>query len=409
MACGPVAESVRQEVGNIPATPVAETDIIGGAIAYAPQDSDPDAAPEPEPSKNPTDDTGQESTPESTARPTPEPCLLSPGQYPRLDETLQIVVNKYETCKLNEEGAAAEAPEHFGSQVLVQINLEGRDDSAVDNWMEVRSINPRYTIKKEVPTFFIYAFTPVSDLGPLSQRDTVENVVALKTNLLEGEKLYLPKPAPTPAPNERSEDTEPQAELPPWLPYYPHPRTYPGLYGVLNEIAAEYETEGTVSEEFLEKQEADCGVIGQTINISIRVETSHYASFLDWLESQGLNLDLIGSFNEGFTTVVILHLPFALLETTGHRSEVYSLETPLCFSLLGRHGATPSGSDNDSSSVGRYGVVVTQGRSLHGADAWRDNTSDPCTGQDVNICIIDEGFEGQSDLVHEVESGPQAA
>ena len=395
MACGPADESVQQELGNSPKASAIEHEILDSNVTYFPQESEPETTPEPTPEQS------DEPTPERTPVLTPEPeCPHTEGSYPNLSEELQTLVQKYETCELTEEGADAEAPEHFGSQVLVQINLEGRDDSAVDNWMEERSIEPRYTIKKEVPTFFIYAFAPLSDLGPLSQRDTVENVVALKTNLLEGEQPYLPKPAPTPVQNARSEESEPQAELPPWLPYYPHPRTYPGLYGVLNEIAAEYETEGTVSEEFLEKQEADCGVIGQTIHISIRVETSHYASFLDWLESQGLNLDLIGSFNEGFTTVVILHLPFSLLETTGNRSEVYSLETPLCFSPLGRHEAALSGSDDDSSSVGRYRAVVTQGQSLHGADAWHNNTSDPYTGQDVSIGIIDEGFEGLSDLIN---------
>ena len=356
LACGPADESVQREIGNLPSTaqetlgtptpePTAKlTDaFVQQDIGNLPTAQDGTETPTPEPTDDPT--------PEST----PEPEYTGTvGTYPKLDDLLQDIVNKYETNELSESQAAALAPEHFRNHVLVQVNLKGRDDSAVEEWMGQQAIEPHYTVKKEVLTFHSYAFVPVSKLAPLSQIATVENIEALENWLPEGEEAYMPKPEPESASGQSSGESEPQAELPAWLHGYPHPRTYPGLSRVLSEITAEYDTNGTVSDELLKQLLADCQVEDQSIHVEVRVETAHLDAFLNWLVSQSLNRAEIGIIDAGFTTLLDFMLPFSLLETTGGRPEVYSVDVPTCFSPLSRY--------HDTSAYDAKGTSRTAGQ-----------------------------------------------
>ena len=51
-------------------------------------------------------------------------------------------MEKYEAYELTEEPAAAAAPEHHGSKVLVRVDLNAVNDRTVDQWAGTQRIEP---------------------------------------------------------------------------------------------------------------------------------------------------------------------------------------------------------------------------------------------------------------------------
>ena len=110
LACGPADQSFQEHLGN--------EQIVA-------QQADP--------------------TPEPTEEPTAEPeCPYTKGNYPLLDEALQDMVRKYETCELTEAEAAALAPEHHENSVLVQTNVTTAEGVLVPPAPRQRRIRVRH-------------------------------------------------------------------------------------------------------------------------------------------------------------------------------------------------------------------------------------------------------------------------
>ena len=238
LACGPASQAVSQ------GQPVSQA---------AAQDSDTEPTPAPTPESTPTESTPAptlESTPteptpaptlESTpTEPTPAPTLESTPteptpteesepRYPNLDSTLQEIVERFEAEELSEAGAAAQAPEHHGSTVLVEVGLSANVD-AVDSWMGEQEISPRFKDPEYVPPH-IYAYVKVSLLGALSQREGVGMVWAVE----DPDAAFRESSSGASSQSGSLGTAEP--ELPIWLKDYP----YPKLKGNLQELVYRYE------------------------------------------------------------------------------------------------------------------------------------------------------------------------
>ena len=94
-------------------------------------------------------------------------------KYPGLDATFRQIVRRFEDGELSEAQAAALAPGHFESLVMVTVDVSS-DLEAIDDWLSRQGIEylQRFANPDHAP-MYINAWVPVSLLGPLSQRDGV--------------------------------------------------------------------------------------------------------------------------------------------------------------------------------------------------------------------------------------------
>ena len=85
----------------------------------------------------------------------------------------------YEAETWTEVEAARQAPESHGSAVLVEVYTAADKIDAIDTWMGEQSIEPRFKDPDYSYSPHIYAYTPVSKLGVLSNQAGVQNVFAV--------------------------------------------------------------------------------------------------------------------------------------------------------------------------------------------------------------------------------------
>ena len=224
LACGPADESVQRKVGNLP---------------YTGQQGDvPDTPP-------------ISPTPEEPTRPE------TPGNYPNLDETLQAVVRQWEDGTLSERAAAASAPSYHQRTVLVSITVEWPEApfmgslpdtmSILDSWMKVNGVEVSHAdpVNRQP---LLFAYVPVSKLGPLSQQE--------KVTAVNSQVPWMENPSEERA--TRGEDMSTPV-FPGWLKGYPQDGKYELLDSTLNLLMEAYhENGGSLTDEIREKKIYSC-------------------------------------------------------------------------------------------------------------------------------------------------------
>ena len=233
IACGPATQSPAEESAGIQVAP-QEIESTPGPAAT---DAVPSGAPIPEPV---TSIVPQQNNPDGDPppEPTPEPeCPHTQGEYPMLDETLQDLVRKFETCALTETEAAALAPEHYDNAVLVQVDITGSSFNTVDAWMEQQAFQPRHADIQSSPPY-IYTFARVSLLGDLATLEGVEQVTALASPFGPEVEYDIIRES---ADGTRSTSEPTGPELPVWLKGVPYPGVYPTMTGDLRRTIIKYE------------------------------------------------------------------------------------------------------------------------------------------------------------------------
>ncbi len=250
LACGPADETEQRE----------NLQCCRGA-----QDSDPEATPEP------TDHPGGEPTPAPIDEPTPEPCPHTPGEYSALDETLQNVVNKYETCELTAEEAAELAFANRGSKVLVAVHPAEGATLEVDKWMGAQEMNPRAVADFHGPDG-LYAYVEVSKLADLAQQRSVSAVkytVAPFTN----PDTHTDPPVPVVGSDGRvTKYTGTDLALPNWLKGYEHPGDMPKLKSTAKTLAKLY-LKGTLDMESIRNDSYyKCGIEDDHLGVRIVIK-----------------------------------------------------------------------------------------------------------------------------------------
>ena len=273
LACGPADESVKQESGN---------------ERHAAQDDD---------------NTEATDTPELA-------CDLTEGDYPNLDDILAKIVSAYETCESTEVEAAAMAPEHSGTRVLIQVEAPAYSLDALDTWMGEKNINPRY-VDPEYAWPLVYAYPRVSVLGALSQQDGVTLVRALKSNVPEGVVIHYPKPS---LPAVKAEDDTDLPELPGWLKGYRHPRTYHEYDGGWIRNLMERYDKGEVTDESISKRDfvIGCGVNDdKRVSVGLRVKDTDEAlqTVREWLAERDIHEDASHDERPGIKVLLVYMRP----------------------------------------------------------------------------------------------------
>ena len=121
-----------------------------------------------------------------------------PQRYPRLDSTLNGVVEDYEVRRSSARSAASQAPVHSASSVAVTVYI-GANVSAVRSFLKNNGADPR-----NVGEDYIEAYVPVTLLGQLSQQPGVLRVEAIvgpkPVGVLAQPLGQTPPPTPTPDP-----------------------------------------------------------------------------------------------------------------------------------------------------------------------------------------------------------------
>ena len=121
-----------------------------------------------------------------------------PQRYPRLDSTLNGVVEDYEVRRSSARSAASQAPVHSASSVAVTIYLNA-NVAAIRSFLKNNGADPR-----NVGEDYIEAYVPVTLLGRLSQQPGVLRVEAIvgpkPVGVLAQPLGQTPPPTPTPDP-----------------------------------------------------------------------------------------------------------------------------------------------------------------------------------------------------------------
>ena len=290
MACGPADESVQQELGN--------EQIVA-------QQGDP--------------------TPEPTEEPTAEPeCPYTKGNYPLLDEALQDMVRKYETCELTEAEAAALAPEHHENSVLVQTNVTA-NIGTLDDWMGEQDLKPRFAIRQDAQPH-IFAFVQVSLLGALSQRDGVSAVMALASPFDEGVEIEVIRD-PNAA---KYSDDEP--ELPVWLKGVPYPGIYPTMREDLRRLIVMYDA-GELTDAVKTGDAYGCAFRDDNMLITAYVNDDAAATRVkSWLAQKGVDMSLgrVGFSSARRTPMLSYLVPVSAVGDLSKQPGVYRVATKSC-------------------------------------------------------------------------------
>ena len=364
LACGPASQAVSQ----------------GQPVSHAAaQDSDTEPTPAPTPESTPTE---------------PTPTEESEPRYPNLDSTLQEIVERFEAEELSEAGAAAQAPEHHGSTVLVEVGLSANVD-AVDSWMGEQEISPRFKDPEYVPPH-IYAYVKVSLLGALSQREGVGMVWAVE----DPDAAFRESSSGASGQSGSLGTAEP--ELPIWLKDYP----YPKLKGNLQELVYRYEQGEMTATEVASSFEDHHQGSSIRVQVELAPDPANTDVVATWLKSKGVSSLHIGK-DEVYPNIISGLVPVSLLATLSQQPGVYRIKIAgVPGNRLAPGGFGPINPDPQSAPQGAPQSnppptptptpVTSQGVAAHGATAW-DTAG--YRGNGVKVGIIDSGFDGFNDLM----------
>ena len=341
LACGP-ADQYHAESGTAPAA--------------APQEADPTETPEPE-----------------------------VNSYPNLDETLQDIVRRYEAKELSEADAAALAPEHHDTAVLVRVETSTAVGD-VDTWMEQENINPRYANSDYGPTPFIYAYVNVSVLGSLSEQAEVIEVLSVVSPFAGFEGLTIKEPA-------RADGTARSSTgpvLPGWLKGYSG-RSNDKIRGWIATMAEQHAAGTLDLAEWRDSSGYGPAFRGNNVSVIIEVkQPENRASVITWLAAR----DIEELPDLATDTRIVTHVPVALLTPLSELEAVnYVRQDGVYYGGPDLGNLPPAEAGN--SITPRAGSYTSQGVAAMGADAWHP----AYTGSDVKIGIIDSGFYGYRNLI----------
>ena len=300
-----------------------------------------------------------QAAPQQQDQETPESCPHTEGAYPNLIAAFQEIVNKYETCELTEEEAAALDSRHHGNMVLAQVWTDVGQTSAIDQWMGKQSISPKATIDG-VP--LIYAYVRVSLLGPLSQQDGISEIL----------NISIPHAMPdeNAGVTARSDNQEPV--LPTWLKGYKDSKLRMSL-----DTLYRLHLNGTLPDDFCGKSRLGRGYVALTVYMQPDQESVETVK--TWLTDNGITLreDLyIGeTLDYGPRAFwMSLSVRFDKLIALSELPEVQFLRGKECVPL-------------SSTMPAPAGVPIVSPAELHNADDWITGTGKTYDGSWIKIGI----------------------
>ena len=319
---------------------------------------------------------------EESAEPTATP--QTSNSYPKLADSLQEVVQKYESDELSETEAAALILAHHGAMVLVQVDTSANID-AIDTWMAEQEIAPRHKNTGYTPPH-IYAYVKVSLLGTLSQQNDVTAIQSLSDQFSPDELLPNPlggEPS-TGGVSGQSETDEPI--LPLWLQGYPYPR----LGNKLERVVYRYDngnlTEAEAASKFNDYQ-------GTKVHVRIvLLPDTDTDTLVAWLKSKkATSFDVVKTSE--FPDEIWSYVPVSTLGALSHRPGIERIETPIRpeNGNLNNHLPSSESQFTAQSAVPTPTPVISQGFTKHEADHWKSNTP-TYTGNGIKVGIIDTGF-----------------
>ena len=253
---------------------------------------------------------GEQTDPQSgqqDADGTPEPAEEDSPKYPKLDATFQQLVQRFEAGELSETEAAALAPDHFESLVMVTVDVSSNLE-AIDDWLSRQNLDypHRFANPDHVP-MYINTWVPVSLLGSLSQQEGVMVVSstydyflyeksASGDGVIEGRLPLLP-PKPT---QKYPSINDPQLQM----------------RIVEVQRAKETQNQGGVS-----SQEVDDSVV----DVEIRL-TSSTLTVAEWLRNSGVDPVYAREYEDGSGGRIEGLVPLSLLGVLADMQEVVLIE-----------------------------------------------------------------------------------
>ena len=253
---------------------------------------------------------GEQTDPQSgqqDADGTPEPAEEDSPKYPKLDATFQQLVQRFEAGELSETEAAALAPDHFESLVMVTVDVSSNLE-AIDDWLSRQNLDypHRFANPDHVP-MYINTWVPVSLLGSLSQQEGVMIVSstyeyflyeksASGDGVVESRHPLLP-PSPT---QKYPSINDPQLQM----------------RIVEVQRAKETQNQGGVS-----SQEVDDSVV----DVEIRL-TSSTLTVAEWLRNSGVDPVYAREYEDGSGGRIEGLVPLSLLGVLADMQEVVLIE-----------------------------------------------------------------------------------
>ena len=229
---------------------------------------------------------------------TPAPTEEEGPKYPKLDATFQQLVQQFEDGELTETQAAAQAPDHFDSNVMVIVDLSANLE-AVDAWLSRQDL--KYTPRLADPNYtplYINAWVPVSLLGALSQQDGVIIVSSTyKYRYINGDASKGRPPISAPKPTSK----------------------YPAIDGNLQQDVVKFE-EGQRAEGQARGQAGD-DVEDSVVAVRVELMPANTEAVAAWLRSNGVSSYAGGGLIEA-------DVPLSLLSALAQQDGVYKI-TPI--------------------------------------------------------------------------------
>ncbi len=238
---------------------------------------------------------------------TPAPAEEDAPQYPKLDATFQEIVQRFENGELSETEAAALAPDHFESLVMVTVDVSSNLD-AIDDWLSRQNLeDPRRFANPNHDPMYINTWVPVSLLGSLSQQ---EGVIVVSSTY----DYYLYEKS-------ASGDGMVEARLPvaPPKPTQKYPSINdPQLQMRIAEVqrAKEAQNQGSVS-----SQEVEDSVVDVEIGL-----TSNTLTVAEWLRNSGVDPVYAYEYEDGSGGEIEALVPLSLLGVLAEMEEVVLIE-----------------------------------------------------------------------------------
>ena len=351
--------------------------------------------------------------------PTPAPTATpEPPQYPNLDTFLQDLVTKYEAEDLSEVAAAARAPMYHQGTIFVHVTFS-TDAEAVAEWRQEIGMDHIWPYVDETEAWldendsgalvrpapfikpFIYAYVPISKLGPLSQREGVTSVTALQDR--DGSFAASQGPSGASGGSDAEGGDEPSYPFhPEWMyPFDP----YAQIGGKLGELAYRYDQGELTAEQVV----AEFGRgSGTSVDINMEVNAANANAIAAWLRSNGGDIRKVIEMGPGLTGI-IADVPVSKLSNLIQQPGVISVwddiaprpavRTPVPSSHLTpghRSNAQETRDETLPLPTPTPGIYTSEGVAAHGVTPWKTALYE---GKGIKIGIIDSGFDNLRNLM----------
>ena len=358
-------------------------------------------------------DSDTDLTPTPAPTPTPEP-----PDYPNLDTFLQDLVTKYEAEDLSEVAAAARAPMYHQGTIFVHVTFS-TDAEAVAEWRQGIGMDHIWPYVDETEAWldendsgalvrpapfikpFIYAYVPISKLGPLSQREGVTSVTALPDK--DGSFAASQGPSGASGGSDAEGGDEPSYPFhPEWMyPFDP----YAQIGGKLGELAYRYDQGELTAEQVVAEFKRGSGT---SVDINMEVNAANANAIAAWLRSNGGDIRKVIEMGPGLTGI-IADVPVSKLSNLIQQPGVISVwddiaprpavRTPVTSSHLTpghRSNAQETRDETLPLPTPTPGIYTSEGVAAHGVTPWKTALYE---GKGIKIGIIDSGFDNLRNLM----------